>query len=417
MPSAFDTAADVWVPIGNDQAECRMRCRPIYAVARLKPGVTIAGATAEMNGIREQLRLEHPADYEAGAISVVSMRDALTGHVRTALYVLLGAVGFVLLIACANVANLLLARAVARGASFALRAALGAGRGRIARQLLTESLMLGAGRGGGCSWRSSRVAASRRSPGHAAAAGSRRRRRPGPGLHRGHCRPDERAVRPRARVARRRRRCAADLAIDSRGSVGGRSRARAVLVVVDLALALVLLAGAGVMIRTVATLAHASRGFDSARILAVQFSLTGKAFTDDGTVIAFQQRAVERIRAIPGVDSVALAGQIPFARAGGGAGDCWWFHAAGRMKPNPADDPCVERFGVTPDYFRVLGIPVLSGRAFNGADTSSAQRVILISQSTAKPCGPADPIGSQVRIGNARAARGGRSSAWSGTCI
>ena len=102
----FDTAAEIWVPIGNDQAECRMRCRPVYALGRLKAGVTIDAATAEMNGIRERLRREHPADYKAGAISVTPMRQALTGHVRAALYVLLAAVGFVLLIACANLANL-----------------------------------------------------------------------------------------------------------------------------------------------------------------------------------------------------------------------------------------------------------------------------------------------------------------------
>jgi putative ABC transport system permease protein len=102
------------------------------------------------------------------------------------------------------------------------------------------------------------------------------------------------------------------------------------------------------------------------------------------------------------VERAALAGQIPFARAGAGAGDCWGFHARGRMKPNPVDDPCIERFGISPDYFRVLGIPLLSGRGFTDADTATAPRVILVSASTAKAVwGDADPIGAQVRIGNA----------------
>ena len=103
----FNTAAEIWVPIGNDQSTCRNECRPVRALGRLKPGVTIAGVTAEMNAIRGELRREYPADYAPGAISVVPLHRALTGPVRTALYVLLAAVGFVLLIACANVANLL----------------------------------------------------------------------------------------------------------------------------------------------------------------------------------------------------------------------------------------------------------------------------------------------------------------------
>jgi putative ABC transport system permease protein len=398
----FDTAAEIWVPIGSDQAECRMRCRPVYALARLRPGVTIATATAEMKGIREQLRREHPADYRPGAIAVVSMRQALTGHVRTALSVLLAAVGFVLLIACANVANLLLARSVTRGRELSLRAALGAGRGRIARQLLTESLLLAAA--GALGGLLLAVVALRGVASIAPIALPRLE----------HVAIDGRVLIFTAAIAVLTsvlfgvvpawRGGGADaqaaLAVDSRTSPGGRSRARAVLVVADLALALVLLAGAGVMIRTVAALARTSRGFDSSRILALQFSLSGSGFRDDAAMVAFQQRAIERIRAIPGVDDAAMAGQIPFARAGGGAGDCWGFHAAGRLKPNPSDDPCVERFSITPGYFGVLGIPVLTGRAFSETDTATAQRVILVSQSTARMIwGTADPIGAQVRIG------------------
>ena len=400
----FNTAAEIWVPIGNDQAGCRRRCRPTFGVGRLRPGVTIAGARAEINDIHDQLRREYPAEYEAGATAVVSMREALTGHVRTALYVLLAAVGFVLLIACANVANLLLARSVTRAREIALRAALGAGRARIVRQLLTESLLLGAG--GALGGLFVAIAAVR---GLAAIAPVTL-----PRLE--HAAIDARVLAFTAAIAVLTsvvfglvpawRAGGVDasrtLAMDSRGSVGGRSRARAVLVVADLALALVLLTGAGLMLRTVAALTHVSPGFDTARILSLQFSLTGKAFADDARMVAFQGRALDRLRAIPGVDGAALAGQIPFARAGGGAGDCWGFHAAGRMKPNPVDDPCAERFGITPDYFRVLGIPVLSGRAISAADRADSPRVLLISQATAKAVwGDADPLGAQVRIGSA----------------
>ena len=400
----FNTSAEVWVPIGDDQAGCRLRCRPVYAIGRLKEGITVAAAMTEMNGIREQLRREYPADYPAGAISVMPMHEALTGHVRTALNVLLASVGLVLLIACANVANLLVARAAARGRELSLRAALGAGRGRIARQLLTESLLLSAGGAlGGLLLamiairglaliapvtlpRVEHVAIDGRVLVFTAAIAVLTSALFG-------LLPAWRAGATDAQQA---------LAIDSRTSAGGRSRIRAILVVADLVLALVLLAGAGLMIRTVAALTHVSRGFDAERVLSLQFALTGKAFGDDRTIVAFQQRALDRIRTIPGIESAALAGQIPFARAGGGAGDCWGFHVAGRMNANPAADPCVERFAITPEYFRVLGIPVLSGRAFTAEDTSDAQRVIVISHSIAKALwGTADPIGSQVRIGSA----------------
>ena len=400
----FNTAAEIWVPIGDDQSTCRRQCRPVRAVGRLKPGVTLAGVTAEMNAIREQLRREHPADYEAGAIAVSVLHRALTGPVRTALQVLLAAVGFVLLIACANVANLLLARAVTRGRELSLRAALGAGRGRIARQLLTESLMLSAG--GALGGVLLALAAVRGLASIAPVSLPRLE----------HVAVDARVLAFTAAVAvvtsilfglvPAWRGASADahraLAMDSRGSVGGRSRARAVLVVADLILALVLLAGAGVMIRTVSALMQVSPGFETDRILSLQFSLTGETFGDEASMVAFQGRALERIRAIPGVESAAMAGQIPFARAGAGAGDCWGFHARGRAKANPIDDPCVERFGITPGYFGVLGIPLLSGRGITEADSATAPRVIVVSASTAKAVwGTADPIGSLVRIGNA----------------
>ena len=154
--------------------------------------------------------------------------------------------------------------------------------------------------------------------------------------------------------------------MDSRGSVGRPSRARAILVVADLALALVLLAAAGLMLRTVVALTHANPGFNAERILSLQFSLVGKAYAEDAAVVAFQDRALEKMRAIPGVEGVALAGQIPF----GGNADCWGFHANGRMKPNPADDPCVERYGITPEYLACMEVPLIAGRSLDRTDSA-----------------------------------------------
>jgi predicted permease len=408
MPASFEpldaeryyhVTADVWTPLGYGLADFSCRsCVHLRAFGRLARGVTLTNATAEMNAIRTQMRREHPGDYEAGAIAVVPLRDALTGNVQAALYVLLGAAGFVLFIACANVANLLLARSVTRQRELALRAILGAGRARIVRQLLTESVMLSAGGA-----LTGVVLAWVLVHGLEALAPVSL-----PRLE--HIAIDGRVLAFTAAIAVLTsvffglvpawRGAAAGtgraLAIDSRTSVGGRSHARAVLVVADLVLALVLLAGAGLMLRTVAALTRTSPGFDASRILSLQFSLVGKAYADKAAVVAFQDRLVEKLRAVPGIAGAALAGQVPF----GGIADCWGFHANGRMKPSAADDPCVERYGITRDYLSVMDIPVLAGRGFNETDSATAQPVILISQATARAVWGADnPIGAQVRIG------------------
>ena len=398
----YNASAEMWAPIGydlNGDSSCRS-CQHLRGFGRLKRGVTIAAASAEMNAIREQMRREHPTDYDAGSLAVIPLRGALTGNVQGALYVLLGAVGFVLLIACANVANLLLARSVTRQRELALRAVLGAGRARIIRQLLTESLMLSAGGA-----LAGVLLAMLAVQGLAAFAPVSL-----PRLE--HIGVDGRVLAFTAAIAivtglffgllPAWRGSAAGaqqkLAVDSRGSVGGRSRARALLVVADLVLALVLLAGAGLMLRTVVALTHANPGFNPSQILSLQFSLVGTAYAEDADVRVFQDRVVERLRALPGVTGAALAGQIPF----GGNYDCSALHVNGRMKPNPVDDPCVERYGITPDYLRVMGIPILSGRGFTPADIEAAAPVMVISQSAAKAIfGNDSPLGAQARIGKA----------------
>ena len=398
----YKVAADVWAPIGYElggDSACR-GCRHLRGFGRLKAGVSRGEAAAEMNAIREQMRPEHPQEYEAGSIALVPLQDALTGDVRTALLVLLGAVGFVLLIACANVANLLLARSAARQRELTLRSVLGAGRARIVRQLLTESLMLSAAGAilGVLFARFAVEALVALAPVSlpridTLAIDGRVLIFTGvttilTGLLFG--------LAPALRAGTAR--TAQTLATDSRGSVGGFSRARSALVVIDLVLALVLLAGAGLMLRTVASLTRVHPGFDADGILTLQFSLIGQAYAEDSAVVSFQDRTLEKIRALPGVESVALADQIPF----GGNYDCRGFHAKGRMKPNTVDDPCIERYGVTPDYARLMGIPLRRGRFITAQDTATSQPVIVISEATAKLVwGDDDPIGSEVRMGNA----------------
>jgi predicted permease len=398
----FYAPAELWAPIGYDlttRDACR-GCQHLRAFGRLAPGVSVADAAAEMNAIREQLRREYPNEYDAGTMAVLPLQDAITGRVRPALQILLAAVGFVLLIACANVANLLLARSLTRHRELALRTILGAARRRIVRQLLTESLLLstlGAAVGVGLAAvlinalaglapvslpRIETIAVDRRVLAFTGLLTILTSvlfgllpawRSAGAGLQNA-------------------------LAVDGRSSIGGSSRARALLVVADLALALVLLAGAGLMLRTVGALSNANPGFDPRGVLTLQFSLVGKAYAEDPAVVAFQQRFLERVRGLAGVQAAALAGQIPF----GGNGDCRGFHAKGRMKPNTVDDPCIERYGVTPDYLRVMGLPLKAGRFFTDADATSSQPVLVISESTAKQVwGAENPIGSQVRVGAA----------------
>jgi putative ABC transport system permease protein len=152
------------------------------------------------------------------------------------------------------------------------------------------------------------------------------------------------------------------------------------------------------MLRTVAAMTHASPGFAPERMLSLQFSLVGKAYAEDPAVVAFQERALDALRTIPGVSAAALAGQIPF----GGNYDCSSLHAQGHMKPNTVDDPCVERYGITSDYLRVMSIPLIAGRGFTGADTERSQPVVLVSESTARAVwGGDNPIGAHVKIGNA----------------
>ena len=410
MPPAFEpldaarfyVPAELWAPVGYDlqMPEACRGCQHLRAFGKLKPGITIGAATAEMNAIRAQMRREHPPEYDEGSIAVVPLQEAITGTVRPALTVLLAAVGFVLLIACANVANLLLARSLTRRRELALRTILGAARARIVRQLLTESLLLSL-----CGALLGVALAAVLIQTLATIAPVSLPRIDSIAI-------DGRVLAftalltvmtsilfgllPTWRSASRG--LQQTLAIDGRGSVGGASRARAALVVADLALALVLLTGAGLMLRTVEALSKASPGFDPRGVLTLQFSLVGKAYAENAAVVAFQQRFLERTRALPEVAGVALASQIPF----GGNGDCWGFHAKGRMKPNTIDDPCIERYGATPEYLRVMGMPLRAGRFFSDADTASSQPVIVISESTAKLVwGQDNPIGSDVRIGSA----------------
>jgi putative ABC transport system permease protein len=402
ISSRFYAPAEIWAPVGYDTTlrdACR-GCQHLRGFGRLKPGVTPAQASADLNAIRAQLVREHPQAYRQGEVAVIPLDVEISRSVQSPLYVLLGAVGFVMLIACANVANLLLSRAANRSREIAVRAALGAGRGRLIRQLLTESSLLGLAGGvlgvtfAALTIRGVAAVAPLSIPrldhvsidGTVLAFAAAMSLLTGVGF----------GLIPALRGSSFRLREA--LASDARTSTGAGSRvARHLLVIGDLALALVLLAGAALMIKTVRSLMLADPGFNAQGVLTAQFSLVGQAYREDPAVVAFQNRVLEKVQALPGVQAVALAGQVPMGKNY----DTWGFHIEGMTQPNTSDDPSVQRYSVTPDYFRVMQIPLVRGRGIEAADATNGQLVIVISESTAKLWGGLDPIGRGVRIGGA----------------
>jgi putative ABC transport system permease protein len=399
--------AEMWAALGYDTTmrdACR-GCRHLRALGRLREGVTLDRAAADLNAIRTQLVAEHPAEYPRNeSLTVMRLQEKIAGPVRGTLLTLLAAVGFVLLIACANVANLLLARSANRSREIAVRAALGAGRGRIVRQLLTESMLLGVA-GGALGVvlaafsvqalesiapvsipRIDQVAVSGWVLGFALVVSLTT------GLLFGLV-PARRAAVTDLQ---------ATLAADTRTAAGGGQTARRVLIVADLALALVLLAGAGLMLKSVGRLLRVDPGFDPTNVLTLQFSLVGQAYAEDPVVLQVLERVVDRVASLPGVESAAIVGQVPL----GGNHDTWGFHIEGRIPQNPAESPSVERYSVTPDYFRVMRVPLRSGRLFTVEDKTSSMPVIIISESTADTLFKGeDPIGRRILLGDVTQAR------------
>jgi putative ABC transport system permease protein len=411
MPAGFEPVvsaryykpAELWAPLGYDTTlgyACRS-CQHLRALGRIAPGRSAGEAGAELAALRQQLAAEHPGDYDQSEMSISLLQDEVAGPVRPVLFVLLGAAGFVLLIACANVANLLLARATVRSHEMALRSALGAGRARLVRQLLTEALVLGAAGGAlgvGLAWLSFHWLA-----GLAPVSIPRMEQLSLDGRVLAFALLVSLATALifglipalRASSAGVQSAAGADPRITA-GRVSG--RARQLLIVADLALALVLLAGSGLMLKSVSRLLQIDPGFSADRVLTLQLSLVGTAYREDAAVLSFIERAIEHVQALPGVEAAAMAGQVPL----GGSRDSWGFHIEGRVPANPAEDPNVERYSVTPDYFRVLGIPLRRGRLITDEDRPGSLPVIVLGESTARALWPGqDPIGQRVRIGSA----------------
>ena len=404
MPAGFsilDKNVDIWVPAGFAAEARTPQGRWTMVVARLKDGVTFPQAQEDMTRVASQLTTMFP-DFDTGwTARVVALDEQLTGDVRPALLVLLGAVGFVLLIACANVANLLLARATTRHRELAVRAALGADRGRLIRQLLSESLLLSAiGGAAGLAlawWALSflRTVVAANVPiqrlefvgvngwvllfACGVALGS--------GFLFG--------IIPAF--------TAAGISLTDALREGGRTgtarrgrRVRQGLVIIEMALALVLLVGAGLLVRSFMSLMHVNPGFDPSKTITMKVTLPFASYQGDGQIIEFFDRLFARIDALPGVEAAGGVSFLPL----NGLGAATSFTIEGQEKPRAGEEPVAEVKVVTHDYFKAMGIPLLRGRLFDGRDTAPNTRRLIISEMVAKKhFSNRDPIGQRIVLG------------------
>ena len=405
LPRRFELfqPADIYVPIGPWLAglpEDRGWHPGILPIARVKPGVSIDDARVEMDAIARHLEAQFPDANRDVRVLVTPVQDLLVQNVRPALRMLLGAALLVLLIACANVANLLLARGVGRQKEIALRFALGAGRVRIFRQLLVESVVLACVSGAAgllvAMWGVSLLSAG-------AAAALPRGQNIGiawpvalfaiglsvvTGLVFGLV-PAVQAMRSSVRGA---------LNEEGRSSLGSvrHLKMRGTIVVIEVGLALVLLVGAGLLLRSFSMLTRVSPGFNPANLLLVNLPLSPQRYADDTVRTAAVERIVQGIRGLPGVRGAAITTGLPMA----GQGVTIHFNRAAIPPKGPSDYVMTGLRAVTPGYFDAIGVPLRSGRPLTEQDRQGAPRVAVINEAMARQFFPElNPIGQRVQFG------------------
>ncbi len=422
MPEKFaypSARVEMWVPVGqlSDQSSWKARGNHpgLYGVARLKPGVTIEQADSDMNTIAANLEKQYPDSNTGNRVSLKPLLETVVSDARRALWVIFGAVGFVLLIACANIANLLLARATSRRKEMAVRTAVGASRWRLARQLLTESVLLSL-IGGSIGlllgrWGIDLVL-------YMSPDAIPRAREIGidwtvmgftigvsfltgiifgllPAIQAGDVDVHE------------------TLKESGRGTTG-RQWLRSSLVVAEVATTLVLLIAAGLMVRSFYLLQKVNPGFSYEHLTSFSIALPEKKYKNQDARGAFYDRLLENIRGLPGVESAAAATGLPLGNNGWQTG----FVVDGRPAPSRDQTPLMEACLVTPDYFKAMNIPLLRGRFFNDSDNKAhlagrdlskltederegaGINVIIIDEEFARRYWPnEDPIGKYIRWG------------------
>ena len=408
LPPGFRlwTDADVYTPLaqGEPLLHNDRTIHGIASIARLKPGVSMGQAEAEMSAVQQNLdRLYPTADQNLG-VAIVSLKQSIVGDARGTLLFLLGAVGIVLLIACTNVANLSLARSTTRRREFAMRAALGASRGRIVRQWLTESVLLAlAGGVGGLGLAKLGVSLM------AATVPSNLPRVDDIGVNL----PVllftfgiSLAVGILFGLAPAIKSSSLDmqgaLKAGDRGSTRSHSRGQGALVMVQMALTLVLLVGAGLLLRTVRDLWKVNPGFDSLHVITFKVGLSpSQTRTASTTRIAYQQ-LLDRLRQVPGVQAADFTNIIPLSEQDNG-GPFW---VGAQEATSMQDAPHALYFETGPDYLQTMKIPLLRGRFFTPADTTESEKVIVIDSVLArKYFAGKDPVGQTVTVAHWGTAR------------
>jgi putative ABC transport system permease protein len=403
MPSEFKfapfwaTKAELWAPLAISDKVSDRGGRSLRIFARLKPGVTLQQAQAEMATITARLEQQYPGTNEN--VQVLSLKEKVVGNVRPALLVLLTAVGFVLLIACANVAHMVLARSAARQREIAIRSALGAGSLRIVRQFLAESCVLavlGGAAGLMLALLGIRVLVTL-SPHEIPRVDT-------VGID-AHVMIFTLAITLLAGVifglAPAFRAAALNLS-DSlkegeRGSSEGiaRNRLRSLMVVSEFTFALVLLVGAGLMIRSFLALRAIDPGFNPHGVLSAVVSVTGTKEAGSGSRAVFYPQLIEAVRHLPGVESASAVNHLPLA------GDMWGlpFHVEGKPVPRPADTPSATYRVVLPGYFQTMNGTILRGRDISESDNLRAPGVVLVNEWFAKRQWPGeDAIGKRITL-------------------
>ncbi len=404
LPASFDVFGriDVWTPMAMDPATTERGNRSYGVFARLKPGVTPPQAQIEMTGIASRLARQYPETDENWRVRVVPLHQLVSGLVTTPLMMLLGAVGLLLLLACANVANLLLARAGARQREIAVRTALGAGRWRIVRQLLTESVILSMA-GGLLGLLLARWS-----------IGVLRGFIPDMFALMQHMAIDNRVLAftfgvslvtglvfgaiPAIRISKTD--LNGTLKAAGRTLTGGSPKLRSVLVVAELVIALVLSVAAGLMARSFLRLMAVSPGFHTKDVLTMQLSLPPARYPDDDKRALFIKNVAQSVERLPGVESAGAIEFLPFRSSFlNSRMSVWGYRVEGQPPVREGQEPRADFRVITPELFTAMGIPLRQGRYFNDHDTRGGPGAVIVNEALARlQWRGENPIGKRLRL-------------------